>query len=231
MLEIAPHPTDFLASNAEPIDWIISKTPVPYKKAVEFMEGRVDAIIRGKACEAVWLLEHPPLYTAGTSAKSADLLNPTHLPVFKSGRGGQYTYHGPGQRIAYVMLDLKKRNPDLRAFVQALEDWLIATLRDFNIRSEKRCDRVGVWVKRDQVHDDKIAALGIRLRKWVSFHGVALNVAPDLSHYDSIIPCGVREHGITSLNDLGVKVPMEEVDKALRKNFELIFGQIRASTI
>lgn len=192
------------------------------------MEKRVAAIIAGKAREAVWLLEHPPLYTAGTSAKPADLINPRRLPVFESGRGGQYTYHGPGQRVAYVMLDLKTRNPDARAFVQALEDWLIATLKEFGVQGEKRCERIGVWVQRagkGVTREDKIAAIGIRLRKWVSFHGIALNVAPNLAHYDGIIPCGVREHGITSLADLGVAARMEDVDTALRRNFEKIFGE------
>jgi lipoyl(octanoyl) transferase len=225
MLDIASRRADFL--NLQPIGWITSHVPVPYGEAVARMESRVNAIIAGEAPEAVWLLQHPALYTAGTSAKAGDLINANGLPVFESGRGGQYTWHGPGQRVAYVMLDLKKRNPDLRAFVQALEDWLIATLRDFDVVGEKRCDRVGVWVKRKESgFDDKIAAIGIRLRKWVSFHGVALNVAPDLSHYEGIIPCGVRGHGVTSLAALGVQASMDEVDAALKRNFEKVFGQV-----
>jgi len=223
MLEIAPKPADLSLSPARGVEWLTSNAPAPYEEAVAQMEARVDAIIEGRACEAVWLLEHPPLYTAGTSARSSDLLNANGLPVYESGRGGQYTYHGPGQRVAYVMLDLKRRNPDLRAFVQQLEDWLIATLADFGVAGEKRCDRVGVWVKRGDGFDDKIAAIGIRLRKWVSFHGVALNVDPDLSHYDGIIPCGVQGHGITSLRALGVSAGMRDVDESLRRNFGKIF--------
>jgi lipoyl(octanoyl) transferase len=222
MLNIAPRNADFLI--AQPVDWTVADAPVPYEEAVARMESRVDAIIRGEAPEAVWLLEHPSLYTAGTSAKDNDLINANGLAVFQSGRGGQYTWHGPGQRVAYVMLDLKRRNPDLRAFVQSLEDWLIATLRDFGVVGEKRPDRIGVWVKRkDSEFDDKIAAIGIRLRKWVSFHGVALNIDPDLSHYEGIVPCGVRGHGVTSLAALGVKASMRDVDAALKRNFAKVF--------
>ena len=223
MLEIAPRHADFLTRPL--VDWMVSSTPVPYPEAVLRMKARVDAIIEAKASEAVWLLEHPALYTAGTSAKDSDLLNANGLPVFPSGRGGQYTWHGPGQRVAYVMLDLKARNPDLRAFVQSLEDWLIMTLADFGVRGEKRLGRIGVWVKRKgSDYDDKIAAIGIRLRKWVSFHGVALNVTPDLSHYDGIVPCGVRGHGVTSLQALGVEASMQDVDESLRRNFRKVFG-------
>ena len=224
MLEITPRPADF--PPAASVEWLTSTAPVPYPEALTRMEERVNAIIAGKASETVWLLEHPPLYTAGTSAKGSDLLNANGLPVYESGRGGQYTYHGPGQRIAYVMLDLKRRKPDLRAFVQSLEDWLIATLADFGVKGEKHCDRIGVWVKRDANFDDKIAALGIRLRKWVSFHGVALNVNPDLSHYEGIVPCGVRGHGVTSLKALGVSASMKDIDESLKRNFGKIFENI-----
>jgi len=191
------------------------------------MEARVAAIAAGEAAECVWLLEHPPLYTAGTSANDADLVDPGRFPVFRSGRGGQFTYHGPGQRVAYVMLDLSRRTQDLRAFVAALEAWLIATLDSFNVRGERREDRVGVWVRRPEkgpAAEDKIAAIGIRVRRWVTFHGISLNVEPDLSHFSGIVPCGVREHGVTSLVDLGIPVTMPEVDAALRARFEDIFG-------
>ncbi len=225
MLEICQKPADFATSGPLKPEWLMSYAPVPYEEAVMRMEQRVGAIIAGQAPEAVWLLEHPPLYTAGTSAKAADLINPSHLPVFQSGRGGQYTYHGPGQRIAYVMLDLKKRKPDVRALVQTLEDWLILTLREFGIDGEKRCDRIGIWVPRGNGREDKIAAIGIRLRKWVSYHGISLNVSPDLSHYGGIVPCGVREHGVTSFRDLGVDASMEDIDAALRRNFDKVFGK------
>ena len=207
---------------------------VPYTDAVAFMEARADAIATGAAGELVWLLEHPPLYTAGTSARSTDLLE-ARFPVHKSGRGGQFTYHGPGQRIAYVMLDLNRRNPDLRAFVCALEAWLIAALAAFNVKGERRSDRIGVWVARPdkprgvggEMAEDKIAAIGIRVRRWVSFHGIALNVAPDLTHFAEIVPCGIAaaHFGVTSLHDLGVLAGMGEVDAALRTTFAPIFGK------
>ena len=204
----------------------MSDEPVEYRRAVLEMEARVAKIAAGTAPECVWLLQHPPLYTAGTSADPADLLTPDRFPVFKTGRGGQYTYHGPGQRIAYVMLDLKRRKPDIRAFVATLEEWLIRTLWNFHIRGERREDRVGVWVRRPDKgagREDKVAAIGIRLRHWVTFHGVSLNVDPDLGHFDGIVPCGVRKHGVTSLVDLGIPVSMPEVDALLRKEFEALF--------
>ena len=196
------------------------------------MEARVDAIHRGEAVEEVWLLEHPSLYTAGTSAKETDLLE-TRFPVFRSGRGGQFTYHGPGQRVAYVLLDLKRRRPDVRAYVAALEEWIIRTLAAFNVRGERREDRVGVWVARPDKgagFEDKIAAIGVRLKRWVSFHGIAINVEPELSHFSAIIPCGVSDasYGVTSLVDLGLPVGLAEVDIALRQAFEEVFGPIEA---
>lgn len=218
---------------AVPVEWSVSPALVPYEEAVAFMEDRVDAIAAGKAPELVWLLEHPPLYTAGTSARAGDLLDP-RFPVYKSGRGGQFTYHGPGQRIAYVMLDLNRRSPDLRGFVNALEGWIIATLKTWNVKGERRQDRIGVWVARPdkpagaggEAAEDKIAAIGIRVRRWVSFHGIALNVAPDLTHFSGIVPCGIASahYGVTSLQDLGRWLGMSEVDAALREQFEPIFG-------
>jgi lipoyl(octanoyl) transferase len=200
---------------------------VPYDEAVREMETRVAEIAAGTARERVWLVEHPPLYTAGTSADDADLVEPARFPVHRSGRGGQFTYHGPGQRVAYAMLDLNRRTPDLRRYVAALEAWLIDALEQFNVRGERREDRVGVWVRRPEKGpdvEDKIAAIGIRVRRWVTFHGVSLNVEPDLSHFAGIVPCGVREHGVTSLVDLGLPVTMPEVDSVLRASFERIFG-------
>lgn len=210
---------------------MISDGPVGYVAAVAAMEARVAAIAEGRAPERVWLLEHPPLYTAGTSAASSDLVEPARFPVFRTGRGGQYTYHGPGQRVAYVMLDLQRRTPDLRRFVAALEAWLIATLDRFNVRGERREDRVGVWVRRPERGEgveDKIAALGIRVRRSVTFHGVSLNVEPDLDHFGGIVPCGVTRHGVTSLVDLGRTVSMAEADMALRAAFEEVFGATAA---
>ncbi|WP_457106804.1 lipoyl(octanoyl) transferase LipB [Methylobacterium sp. P5_C11] len=214
-------------SVAGPVGWRVSDAPVGYEAALAWMEARAEAIARGAAPECVWLLEHPPLYTAGTSARTEDLVAPDRFPVHVTGRGGQYTYHGPGQRVAYVMLDLDRRSRDLRAYVASLEAWLIETLAAFNVRAERREDRVGVWVRRPEKGpgvEDKIAAIGIRVRRWVSFHGISLNVEPDLGHFDGIVPCGVREHGVTSLVDLGLPVSTAEVDMQLRAAFEDIFG-------
>ncbi len=210
-----------------PVAWRISDSPVPYDEAVAAMEAHAEAIASGTAPELVWLLEHPPLYTAGTSAKDADLVAPGRFPVHRTGRGGQYTYHGPGQRVAYVMLDLNRRRRDLRAYVAALEAWIIATLEAFNVRGERREERVGVWVRRPEKGEgveDKVAAIGIRVRRWVSFHGISLNVEPDLSHFAGIVPCGISGHGVTSLVDLGHLVTLPEVDMQLRAAFEAIFG-------
>jgi lipoyl(octanoyl) transferase len=214
-----------------PVEWLISDTPVPYLEAVAAMEARVADIAAGRAPELVWLLEHPPLYTSGTSGKAQDLLDP-RFPIFDTGRGGQLTYHGPGQRVAYVMLDLKRRRPDVRAYVAGLEQWIIQTLAAFNVRGERREDRVGVWVARPdkgQGFEDKIAAIGVRLRRWVSFHGIAINVEPDLSHFDAIVPCGVADprYGVTSLIDLGHPVTTADVDVALRQAFEDVFGAVK----
>jgi lipoyl(octanoyl) transferase len=220
-----------------PVEWRVSAGYVDYETAVREMEARVARIAAGEASEAVWLLEHPPIYTAGTSAKDADLLDP-RFPVHRTGRGGQFTYHGPGQRVAYVMLDLTRRRRDARAYVCGLESWLISTLSDFGVVGERREARVGVWVKRPEkprgpagdTAEDKVAAIGVRLRQWISFHGVALNVAPDLSHFSGITPCGVRDGhlGVTSLADLGVTATMGEVDAALRRSFVELFGPVSA---
>jgi len=214
------------------VEWRISAGPVPYPDAVAEMESRAAAIADQKAAELVWLVEHPPLYTSGTSGKEGDLLDP-RFPLFPTGRGGQLTYHGPGQRVAYVMLDLKRRQPDVRAYVAGLEEWIIRTLDAFNVRGERREDRVGVWVSRPDKgtgYEDKIAAIGVRLRRWVSFHGIAINVEPNLSHFSAIVPCGVVDprYGVTSLVDLGLPVTMEDVDVALRRAFEDVFGATRA---
>lgn len=214
-------------AGAEPVEWVVAEGLTGYDEAVAEMEARAALIADGQARERVWLVEHPPLYTAGTSARDEDLIAPERFPVFRSGRGGQFTYHGPGQRVAYVMLDLKRRQPDLRRFVAALEGWLIGALDDFNVRGERREDRVGVWVRRPERGEgveDKIAAIGIRVRRWVSFHGISFNVDPDLSHFDGIVPCGVSRHGVTSLIDLGLPVTMPEVDSVLREAFERVFG-------
>src|SRR3981189_3450107 len=209
----------------------ISDAPVPYPEAVAVMEARVAEIAAGEAPELVWLLEHPPLYTSGTSGKPGDLLHP-RFPMFATGRGGQLTYHGPGQRVAYVMLDLKRRRPDVRAYVAGLEEWIIRTLEAFNVRGEGREDRVGVWVKRPDKgigFEDKVAALGVRLRRWVSFHGISINVEPDLTHFAAIVPCGVVDtrYGVASLVDLGHPVTMTDVDIALRRAFEQVFGAVQ----
>lgn len=226
--------TRFLPQQADapPVDWVVADGLTDYEEALAFMEARVQAIREGTANELVWLVEHPSLYTAGTSANASDLLAPDSLPVFNTGRGGEYTYHGPGQRVAYVMLDLKRRREDVRAFVTALEQWIIESLAEFNIKGERREDRVGVWVTRPEkprlanggMCEDKIAAIGIRLRRWVSFHGIAINVEPDLGHYSGIVPCGISEHGVTSLVDLGLPVTMGDMDVALGKAFETVFG-------
>jgi lipoyl(octanoyl) transferase len=209
--------------SADPVTWELSEGLVAYPQAMARMDAHVDAIAKGTEAERVWLLEHPPLYTAGTSAHEDDLVERERFPVFKTGRGGQYTYHGPGQRVAYVMLDLKRRGSDVRAFVAALEQWVIDTLDQFNVKGERREDRVGVWVRRG-AREDKIAAIGIRVRHWVTFHGISINVEPDLSHFGGIVPCGIREHGVTSLVDLGLPVTMADLDVALKKTFRPIFG-------
>jgi lipoyl(octanoyl) transferase len=202
------------------MEWILSDKPIAYPDAIAAMERHVDAMIAGGAGERVWLLEHPPLYTGGTSAKPSDLLAANRFPVYQTGRGGEYTYHGPGQRVAYVMLDLKKRGAaDVRAYVQSLERWLIATLAQFGVEGFTREGRVGVWVATAN-GEAKIAALGIRMRKWVTYHGVSLNVAPDLAHYAGIVPCGIQGYGVTSLEKLGIKASMKEVDAALKREFE-----------
>jgi lipoyl(octanoyl) transferase len=213
-------------------EWAVSKGPVEYVDAVTFMEARAAAISEGSARQLVWLLEHPPLYTAGTSAKAHDLLGPPALPVHQSGRGGQYTYHGPGQRVAYLMLDLRLRGRDIRAFVESIEAWVIDALWQFNVKGSVRGGRVGVWVDRTPaggpIREDKIAAIGLRVRKWVSFHGISLNVEPDLSHFAGIVPCGISDagFGVTSLVDLGLPVTMDDVDAALSAGFERAFGPI-----
>ncbi|MEM6906004.1 MAG: lipoyl(octanoyl) transferase LipB [Pseudomonadota bacterium] len=213
------------------VEWQVSSAPVPYGEAISWMEARVDAISAGQAEECVWLLEHPPLYTAGSSARPADLLAPTRFPVFESRRWGEYTYHGPGQRVVYAMLDLERRGRDIRAYVHQLEAWVIGALGDFQIRGERRPDRVGVWVVRPEKPrgpdgrpaEDKIAAIGVRVRRWVAFHGVAINVEPDLSHFEGIVPCGISGHGVTSLADLGLPVTMADLDVALARHFEEVF--------
>ncbi len=205
------------------VRWEVAQGLVPYAYAVARMEAEAEAIARDEAQELVWLVEHPALYTAGTSAKPGDLISPDRFPVFQTGRGGQYTYHGPGQRVAYVMLDLKKRGGDVRAFVAALERWIIATLSDLGIVGETREDRVGVWVKR-LGREDKIAALGIRVRRGISFHGISINLDPDLSHFDGIVPCGVTEHGVTSIRNQSSAISMDQLDAALRAQFAKIFG-------
>lgn len=215
--------TAYHRSTVPAVGWQVSKGLTPYPESVAFMEDRVAQIAAGVVPELVWLLEHPPIYTAGTSAKMADLLD-ARFPVFQTGRGGQFTYHGPGQRVGYVMLDLRKRGHDVRCFVHDLEEWLIQSLAQFNVKGERREGRVGIWVARDGGREDKIAAIGVRVRKWVTFHGVSLNIEPDLSHFDGIVPCGIREHGITSLHDLGLPVTTPDVDVALKTAFHRVFG-------
>ena len=214
------------------VEWNVAPGLTTYPDAVAFMETRAAAIADGRADELIWLVEHPPLYTAGTSAKPGDLTDPGRFDVFETKRGGQFTYHGPGQRIAYVMLDVGARGRDVRKFVCQMENWVIATLAEFNVTGERRAGRVGVWVTRPDrpalpdgtPREDKIAAIGVRLRKWVSFHGLSINVEPDLSHYDGIVPCGISDHGVTSLVDLGLPVTIEDVDVALRRTFDIAFG-------
>lgn len=202
--------------------WQAEKAPVGYEQAVAFMEGRAQAIRERGEADFVWLLEHPPLYTAGTSANAKDLLNPA-FPVYQTGRGGQYTYHGPGQRIAYVMLDLQKRGMDLRQYICDLEEWIITALKTFDVKGERREGRIGIWVP-TKGSEAKIAAVGVRVRKWVTYHGISINVNPDLSHYNGIVPCGIRDYGVTSLKDLGVKVSMTELDQALHQSWNRIFS-------
>lgn len=210
------------------VEWITTNGLTDYEEAVAFMEARAEAIHKGEADEAIWLVEHPPLYTAGTSAKVQDLLEPDRFPVYQSKRGGQYTYHGPGQRVAYIMLNVGERGRDVRCFVRDMESWVIAALAEFNVHGQIRDGRVGVWVDRPDkprnidgsMREDKIAALGVRLKKWVSFHGLSINVEPDLSHFGGIVPCGITQHGVTSLVDLGLPVSMEDVDVALKATFD-----------
>jgi len=213
-------------------EWAVSTGFVSYPDAVAFMEARAADVAAGEAEELVWMLEHPPLYSGGTSAKIDDLKDPDRFPVFETGRGGEYTYHGPGQRVGYVMLDLTKRGRDARKFVQGLEDWIIGALAQFDVEADRRCGRVGVWVNRPdkgEDYEDKIAAIGVRLRRWVSFHGIAINVAPDLSHFDGITPCGIADprYGVTSLADLGIEKSLAETDEAFLKSFETVFGPVK----
>jgi lipoyl(octanoyl) transferase len=222
-----------LRADARPAEWRIEEGLVPYPVALETMKARAAAIAAGEAGELVWLVEHPPLYTAGTSANAGDLLAPDRFPVFDAGRGGQYTYHGPGQRVVYFMLDLRERGRDVRCFVQGLEGLIIDTLAAFNIEGERRDGRIGVWVRRPDKgvgREDKIAAIGVRVSRWVSFHGISLNVAPELSHFDGIVPCGISDQGVTSFEDLGQLVSMPEVDSALKVAFERRFGPTAAMT-
>ena len=210
------------------VEWRIDDRLVPYEEAVAAMERRVAAIAAARAPEQVWLLEHPSLYTAGTSARDADLLTPDRFPVYRTGRGGQFTYHGPGQRVCYVMLDLKPRGQDVRRYVRDLEEWVIRTLDRFNVKGERRDDRVGIWVPRGPGREDKIAAIGVRIRRWITFHGIAINVEPDLEHFSGIVPCGIDagKYGVTSLVDLGLPVTMTDLDVALRETFPEVFGDI-----
>jgi lipoyl(octanoyl) transferase len=235
MLDLPPAPRAPLLArgNAPPVEWVVTAGLTQYSDALAEMEARSEAIARGEAAERVWLIEHPPLYTAGTSARDSDLID-ARFPVHRAGRGGQFTYHGPGQRVAYVMLDLKRRRPDVRAYVATLESWLIGTLKAFDVVGETRKDRVGVWVARPdkpssalgEMAEDKIAAIGVRVRRWATLHGAALNIDPDLTHFSGIAPCGIREphYGVTSLRDLGRATTMTQVDRALRTAFETAFG-------
>ena len=213
------------------IDWRVEEGLTGYEEALAEMDRRVSAIRAGTASELVWLVEHPPLYTAGTSARPEDLLDPAGLPVYATGRGGQYTYHGPGQRVVYVMLDLTKRGRDVRCFVQDLEGWMIAALGRFNIKGERRPGRIGIWVQHSDGSEHKIGAIGVRVRQWVTFHGMALNVDPDLSHFSGIVPCGIREHGVTSLTAEGILVSLAEVDAALAATFSQSFGPVERARV
>ena len=205
-------------------EWLVSQGLAPYPDALEAMEERVSAIHAGSASELIWLLEHPPLITSGTSAKAEDLIDPERFPVFDAGRGGQYTYHGPGQRIAYVMLDLRKRGQDLRRYITKLEEWIIRTLAAFDIEGERREGRVGIWVVREDGREDKIAAIGVRVRRWITYHGLSINLAPDLDHFQTIVPCGISQHGVTSLKELGRDVTMAKLDEVMREGFDDVFS-------
>lgn len=216
-------------ADGPPVEWSVSSGYVDYEPAVAAMEARVAAIVAGEASELVWLLEHPPLYTAGVSSKDADLLDAGRFPVHRTGRGGQFTYHGPGQRVAYVMLDLNRRGRDVRALVRGLEQWVIGGLAEFGVEADVREGRVGVWVERKGAgwsREDKIAAIGVKVRRWVTFHGISLNVEPDLDHFGGIVPCGISDHGVTSLVDLGVPATMDEADAALKTSFQRVFGPV-----
>ncbi len=226
---LSPAASKLVRTDDRPVEWAVSKGLIGYEAAVAAMEARAAAIAAGEAAEMVWLLEHPPLYTAGVSSKDGDLLDATRFPVHRTGRGGQFTYHGPGQRVAYVMLDLGTRGKDVRALVRGLEQWLIGALAEFGVPADVREGRVGVWVERKGPgwsREDKIAAIGVKVRKWVSFHGISLNVEPDLSHFGGIVPCGIAEHGVTSLVDLGVLATMDEADASLKKSFRRMFGAV-----
>lgn len=225
---LSPAISKLIREDGVPTEWAVSSGHVDYPFAVEAMEARAAAIAAGEAAELVWLLEHPPLYTAGVSSRDGDLLEADRFPVHRTGRGGQFTYHGPGQRVAYVMLDLNRRGKDVRAFVRGLEQWIIGALGEFGVAADVRDGRVGVWVERKGPgwsREDKIAAIGVKVRKWVSFHGISLNVEPDLGHFTGIVPCGINEHGVTSLVDLGVPATLDEADEALRTSFRRVFGE------
>ena len=208
------------------IEWRITENHVTYPDALSFMEDRVGKIFKKESPQTVWLLEHPPLYTAGTSADKEDLIDPDRFPVYDAGRGGQYTYHGPGQRVAYVMIDLNQYDKDVRKFVYNLEEWIIRTLAKFNVKGERREGRVGIWIDRGNGREDKIAAIGVRVRKWITFHGIAINLDPDLSHFEGIVPCGINQHGVTSLVDLGLCVSMEDLDVAMKETFYEVFDPV-----
>lgn len=226
---LSPTVSKLIREDGAAAEWAVSPGLVDYPVAVEAMEARAAAIAAGEAAELVWLLEHPPLYTAGVSSRDGDLLDAGRFPVHRTGRGGQFTYHGPGQRVAYVMLDLNRRGRDVRTFVRGLEQWIIGALGEFGVPADVRDGRVGVWVERKGPgwsREDKIAAIGVKVRKWVSFHGVSLNVEPDLTHFTGIVPCGIQEHGVTSLIDLGVPASMDEADEALRASFRRVFGDV-----
>ena len=231
---LSSDPPQLIRTDGQAVEWRVEAGYVPYPEAVAFMEARVAAISAGEAPELVWLIEHPPLYTAGVSSKDADLLDAHRFPVHRTGRGGQFTYHGPGQRVAYVMLDLNARGRDVRLFVRGLERWIIGALGQFGVEADVREGRVGVWVTRKGPdgqgglwsREDKIAAIGVKVRKWVTFHGISLNVEPDLDHFTGIVPCGIQEHGVTSLVDLGVLATMEEADAALKAGFQRVFGAV-----